>query len=101
MTFSFIFGEKRHKSEFFKCHTANLSDLKTLELKCCFRLKLKDFKQQRVLKTLQVKALTASVVKVRKAVSSSGEAAGLEDLKGQKGEEGNTLEIKPRSPRRQ
>lgn len=48
-------------------------------------------------KPAQVEALTASVAKVRKAVCSSGEAAGLE---GQKGEE-YKLGSKPRSPRLQ
>lgn len=53
-----------------------------------------------ILKPVQVEALTASVVKVRKALCSSGEGAGLEHLKGQKEEE-DRLEIKPRSPRLQ
>lgn len=52
-----------------------------------------------ILKPVQVETLTASVVKVRKAVCSSGEGAGLEDLKGQKGEK-YRLEIKPCSPHR-
>lgn len=41
-----------------------------------------DLDQVQILKPVQVKALTVSVVKVRKAVCSSGEGAGLEDLKG-------------------
>lgn len=49
--------------------------------------KKEDFNQVQILKPVQVEALTASVVKVRKAVCSSGGEAGLEDLKGRKGEE--------------
>lgn len=59
-----------------------------------------DLNLVQILKPVQVEALTASVVKGRKAECSSGEGAGLEDLKGQKGEE-DRLEIKPCSPRLQ
>lgn len=54
---------------------------------CVLIQKKEDFNQVQILKPVQVEALTASVVKVRKAVCSSGGEAGLEDLKGQKGEE--------------
>lgn len=54
---------------------------------CVNTKKKEDFNQVQILKPVQVEALTASVVKVRKAVCSSGGEAGLEDLKGQKGEE--------------
>lgn len=54
---------------------------------CVLIQKKECFNQVQILKPVQVEALTASVVKVRKAVCSSGGEAGLEDLKGQKGEE--------------
>lgn len=61
---------------------------------------MEDLNLTQILKPAQVEALTASVVKVRKALCSSGEGAGLEHLKGQKEEE-DRLEIKPCSPRLQ
>ncbi len=73
---------------------------------CCFSLVLihkereEDLKLVQILKPVQVEALTASVVKVRKAACSSEEGAGIEVLKCQKGEE-YRLGIKPRSPRLQ